>query len=101
MLLPRIDIADYDIIVRDMEVGAEPGNWVVVEVNTDPMLALHLYPFEGQPRNAVGALLDSLFPETPKNARKLRQKRQQKQKRKPRPLHWRGIRRRLMARPAT
>lgn len=107
-LLPPIDIAGYDVIVRDMEIGAELGNWVVVEINTGPMLALHLYPFEGQPRNVVGALLDSLFPETSESARKLKlerqRRRQQRRKRKPLALHqrlWRGLKRCLMPKPAT
>ena len=36
----------------------------VLEINTDPMVSMHHFPHEGQPRNVAGAIIDGMFPST-------------------------------------
>lgn len=44
----------------------EPGQGTarVIEVNTNPMVSMHHFPYEGQPRNVAGAIIDAMFPST-------------------------------------
>src|SRR5690625_646916 len=34
----------------------------VLELNTNPMVAMHHFPLEGQPRDVAGAIIDGMFP---------------------------------------
>lgn len=36
----------------------------VIELNTEPMISMHHFPWEGTPRDAAGAVLDVMFPAT-------------------------------------
>lgn len=40
------------------------GPLSILEVNANPMISMHHLPWRGQPRNAAGAILDAMFPDT-------------------------------------
>lgn len=48
----------------DMIVDKENNTGVVNEINTRPMLGLHMFPMEGKARDVVKATVDYYFPET-------------------------------------
>lgn len=55
-----LDIAGVDIVAQDIADDTGPA-WVL-EVNAAPGIRMHLYPQDGQPRDAAGAIVESLFP---------------------------------------
>lgn len=48
----------------DMIVNEETNSGVVIEINTKPMLGLHMFPVVGKARDVVKATVDHYFPET-------------------------------------
>jgi len=48
----------------DMIVDKELNNGVIIEINTKPMIGLHIFPVEGEPRDVVSPILDAYFPAT-------------------------------------
>ncbi len=41
------------------------GNVVnVLEINPHPMIIMHIFPWEGKPRDVIGKVVDGMFPET-------------------------------------
>lgn len=62
--VPGLDICGLDMIV-----DKENNKGVIIEINTKPMIGLHVYPVEGIPRDVVSPILDYYFPET-KNSQK-------------------------------
>lgn len=56
--------AGIDLLAEDITKSPHEQRWLVIEVNTNPDLALHHFPSEGAPRDAAGALIEHLFPET-------------------------------------
>lgn len=57
--IPGLDICGLDMLV-DMETGTP----TVIEINTKPMIGLHIFPMEGKPRDVVKHIVDYYFPET-------------------------------------
>ena len=55
--------AGIDLLAEDIAKAPHEQRWMVIEVNTNPDVALHHFPCEGVPRNAAGAILEHLFPE--------------------------------------
>lgn len=59
-VLPSIDHAGLDIIVN-------PNNrneGTVIEINSKPEIAFHVFPLSGEPKDVPGAIIDHYFPET-------------------------------------
>ncbi|GIP23432.1 cyanophycin synthetase [Paenibacillus sp. J22TS3] len=56
-----LDIAGIDMISPDVTVPYEEGHAVILEVNAAPGIRMHLYPSEGNSRDAGGAIVDYLF----------------------------------------
>jgi D-alanine-D-alanine ligase-like ATP-grasp enzyme len=52
------------IDVLSPDISSDPG--YIIEINATPDLTIHHFPHEGQARDAAGAWLDMLFPETAK-----------------------------------
>ena len=48
----------------DMIVDKKNNSGVVIELNSKPMLGLHLFPVEGRARDVSKAIIDYYFPET-------------------------------------
>lgn len=50
-------VAGFDVLI-------DGDDATILEVNAAPMLTMHHYPWLGQPRDAMGRLLDAMFPAT-------------------------------------
>lgn len=55
-----LDVAGIDLVAQDITDPESPA-WVL-EVNAAPGIRMHHHPTLGEPRDAAGAILDSLFP---------------------------------------
>ncbi len=55
-----IDVAGVDLVAEDIAADNSPA-WML-EVNAAPGIRMHLYPSVGTPRDAAGAIVESLFP---------------------------------------
>ena len=60
--LPCVGI---DLLCADIAAPPEPGNHAVIEVNSNPGLAMHAFPGEGEPRDVTAMLVDAMFPWLP------------------------------------
>nr|WP_254259538.1 ATP-grasp domain-containing protein [Leucobacter chinensis] len=58
--IPGLLIAGFDILLPD----SPKGKASVLEVNQNPMISMHHYPWIGEPRDAASAVLNAMFPET-------------------------------------
>lgn len=54
-----LDLCGLDIIVNSNNTSV-----TVIEMNTRPMLGLHVFPFEGIPRDVISPIIDHYFPNT-------------------------------------
>src|SRR5699024_2844673 len=57
--IPGLDICGLDMII-----DKEKNTGVIIEINTKPMIGLHVFPVKGRPRDVVSPILDYYFPET-------------------------------------
>lgn len=53
-----------DLITQDISQPAAGQRYAVIEVNANCDFAIHHFPTCGEPRDAAGAILDALFPES-------------------------------------
>ncbi len=60
--IPGLYHGGVDVII-DSDKGTEDSG-VIIEINSRPMISLHLFPVEGLPRDAASAIVDLHFPET-------------------------------------
>lgn len=51
-----------DIIIEDIEKPATTNNYVVIELNFNPAIHIHCYPYEGKNRKIGEKILAALFP---------------------------------------
>jgi acylphosphatase len=58
-----VPYAGVDLLAEDITKAPHEQRWMVIEVNTNPDLALHHFPSEGAARDAAGAIVEHLFPE--------------------------------------
>jgi D-alanine-D-alanine ligase-like ATP-grasp enzyme/acylphosphatase len=58
-VIPGLNIAGLDFIIN-----SETGEPTIIEINTKPMIGLHLFPVQGQARDVVKPIIDLYFPET-------------------------------------
>lgn len=61
--IPGLRIAGFDVLLprEDQEKDARAS---VLEINANPMISMHHFPWEGAPRDVAGAVLDSMFPKS-------------------------------------
>lgn len=59
--LPGTFIAGFDVFIRDMHLPASDDNWFICEVNRRPAVRMHIYPWEGRPKNIGKEIMDMLF----------------------------------------
>lgn len=59
--IPGLRIAGFDVLLpredQEEEVSAS-----ILEINANPMISMHHFPWEGAPRDVASAVLDSMFP---------------------------------------
>lgn len=58
--IPGLRLAGFDVLIPE-DPSQKPA---IIEINSSPMLTMHVYPWEGQPRNVYDAVLDVMFPMT-------------------------------------
>ena len=58
-------VCGVDLIVPDLTKPAEPSlsSWGVIEANFNPMMMMHIFPYQGQSRRLSRHVLEMLFPE--------------------------------------
>ena len=61
--LPELHLSAIDMMLSDPAAPAAPGNHWVLEVNSDPGLTSFYFPWEGEPQDAGGALIERLMVE--------------------------------------
>lgn len=62
--IPGLRVAGFDMLISDSGEGA------VLEINSNPMISMHHFPWKGDVRDAASALLNAMFPETARPLRK-------------------------------
>ncbi|HEY0833818.1 MAG TPA: hypothetical protein VGE72_07910 [Azospirillum sp.] len=58
--LPGLRVAGVDTVIRDPRAPAAPGNHWVLEINSAPGVVPFHFPWEGEPRDVAGAIVDRL-----------------------------------------
>ncbi|WP_427837751.1 bifunctional glutamate--cysteine ligase GshA/glutathione synthetase GshB [Actinobacillus pleuropneumoniae] len=60
-------VCGVDLIIPDLTKAAEPSlrSWGVIEANFNPMMMMHIFPYQGKSRRLTKAVLKMLFPELP------------------------------------
>lgn len=65
--VPGLRLAGYDVLLPELSdpaVGVSSPQPTILEANHNPMISGHHFPWAGSPRDAAGAVLDAMFPET-------------------------------------
>jgi len=57
--IPGIELGGIDMLI-----DPETNEKAIIEVNTKPMIGLHVFPEKGKPRDVVKDIIDYYFPET-------------------------------------
>lgn len=60
-------VCGVDLIIPDLTRPAEPTlqSWGVIEANFNPMMMMHIFPYQGKSRRVTQNVLRMLFPELP------------------------------------
>lgn len=60
-------VCGVDLIIPDLKKPAEPNlqSWGVIEANFNPMMMMHIFPYQGQSRRLTQDVINMLFPELP------------------------------------
>lgn len=59
--LPDTFIAGFDVFIREMHEPASDSNWFICEVNRRPAVRMHIFPWEGEPKNIGKEIMEMLF----------------------------------------
>jgi D-alanine-D-alanine ligase-like ATP-grasp enzyme len=59
--VPKLQLVAVDAMIRDPAQPAARGNYQILELNGAPGFASFHYPWEGEPQDAAGSLLDRLI----------------------------------------
>lgn len=60
-LFSSLDIIGLDVIAKDWSVAPQKQEWAVIEINTQPGLAMHHYPSAGAGQNVARALAKEII----------------------------------------
>jgi D-alanine-D-alanine ligase-like ATP-grasp enzyme/acylphosphatase len=60
--IPGLYHAGVDVLIDSSKGDEDPG--VIIEINSRPMISLHLFPVQGVPRDVTSEIVDLHFPET-------------------------------------
>jgi len=60
-------VCGVDLIIPDLKKPAEPNlqSWGVIEANFNPMMMMHIFPYQGKSRRLTQNVINMLFPELP------------------------------------
>jgi len=56
----NVVITGLDMIIPDSSQEATPDNYAIIELNFNPAIHIHCYPFKGQNRKLYEKLMDAL-----------------------------------------
>lgn len=58
-------VCGVDLIIPDLTQPAEPSlsSWGVIEANFNPMMMMHIFPYQGKSRRLTKSVIKMLFPE--------------------------------------
>lgn len=59
--LPGVFLCGFDVFIKDISAPPSRDNWAVCEVNPSPGIRMHLYPWQGTPRDVASRVMDLLF----------------------------------------
>lgn len=59
---PNMPVAGLDLLCENVSEDLTNDNYVIIEVNSNPGLAMHTYPTEGKSINVAEDLLKVMFP---------------------------------------
>lgn len=59
--IPGSRLLGADVIARDITKSPRHQRWWIIEVNANPEIELHHFPWEGTPSDAASAILHALF----------------------------------------
>ena len=60
-------VCGVDLIIPDLSQPARPNldSWGVIEANFNPMMMMHIFPYQGKSRRLTQNVIKMLFPELP------------------------------------
>jgi cyanophycin synthetase len=56
-------VAGVDIITKDISLPIKEGGAKITELNNEPGIDIHIYPYKGKPINVADIIVDSVFPD--------------------------------------
>ncbi len=62
--LPGLAYGGIDFMTKDISKKQTRKTYAILEVNASPGIDMHHLPYKGKNRNAAGAIIDVMFPET-------------------------------------
>lgn len=62
--IPGLLYAGVDILSKDFRKPQTKDSYIVVEINSNPGIDMHHFPYSGKPRNVAKDIVDVIFPET-------------------------------------
>lgn len=65
--IPGLAYAGVDIISRDYKSEQNSDSYIIIEINANPGIDMHHFPYSGKPRNVAKGIVDVIFPETKKD----------------------------------
>jgi cyanophycin synthetase len=71
-ILNGLPVVGIDLLCADVTAPLAPGNHGVIEVNSNPGLAMHHHPGQGPPRDVAAMVVDAMFPWIPAVPRPVR-----------------------------
>jgi cyanophycin synthetase len=60
--LPGMPCVGIDLLCADISADLVPGGYAVIEVNSNPGLAMHAFPGEGEAIDVAAMVVDAMFP---------------------------------------
>ncbi|EKE30300.1 MAG: cyanophycin synthetase [uncultured bacterium (gcode 4)] len=61
---PWLPYAGIDMLSKDPLIEQSDSNYRILEVNSNPWLSMHAFPWAGKPRNVASIVADIIFPES-------------------------------------
>lgn len=63
--IPGLAYGGVDLLTN-IDISKKPtkNSYIIIEINDSPMISMHHFPYEGKPRNAAAAIVDTIFPGT-------------------------------------
>ncbi|MCK5475718.1 MAG: glutamate ligase [Candidatus Pacebacteria bacterium] len=63
--IPGLAYAGIDVMInKNINKNPTKKSYIIIEINSSPMISMHHFPYKGKPRNVAKGIFDILFPET-------------------------------------